>query len=288
MSTTLGQLSALLTLVFLCGAMLPAYTNAANEEDTDAEVLPLWEIGIGAAHFNLPQYIGSDQRTKGSLPFPYFVYRGESISISRDALSGRLFKSAHLTIDMSADFALPVDSNENDARSGMPDIDFLVEIGPALRYIFVRNTEEHRTVSLDLPLRAVLQSDLRYVNFEGWRINPRIRYQEYFGPWHASAWLGIYWNDNRYNELFYSVAPAFASEGRPAYNASSGFGGWAASMSISYRRKAWWAGGYFRLFDIQNASFADSPLVIKQNNIAFGFAAAWIFKTSSRQVPRWR
>ena len=279
--------SLAIAAVFCCSI---GHARAEQEQEREPETatLPLWEIGVGAAHFNMPQYIGSDQRTKGSLPFPYFVFRGEKINISRDALSGRLFKSAQLVIDLSADFSLPVDSSENDAREGMPYIDLLVELGPAWRYIFVRNTEERRTLSIDLPLRGVLQSDLRYLSFEGWRVNPRLRYQEYFGTWKASAWLGVYFNDHRYNELFYSVAPEYATEDRPQYSAGSGFGGWAASVSMSYRRKAWWVGGYFRLFDIQNASFADSPLVIKQSNIAFGIAAAWIFKSSSTAVPRWQ
>ena len=123
----LRQIATMLTLAYLCGALISAQADPTSDKPANADLLPLWEIGVGAAHFNLPQYIGSDQRTKGSLPFPYFVYRGESINISRDALSGRLFKSARLVIDMSADFSLPVDSNENDARDGMPDIDFLVE-----------------------------------------------------------------------------------------------------------------------------------------------------------------
>ena len=52
---------------------------------TDQDSLPLWEIGVGAAHFNLPQYVGSDDRTRGTLPTPYFVYRGQAVNISRAA-----------------------------------------------------------------------------------------------------------------------------------------------------------------------------------------------------------
>ena len=245
-------------------------------EDEDPDILPKWEIGVGGAHFNIPQYIGSDERTKSSFPIPYVVYRGESLQISRESMSGRYFIRADLVLDFSGDFSLPVDSDDNDARSGMPDIDFLGEVGPSLRYIFLRNTENHRTLSIELPLRAVLQTNLRHISFEGWRVNPRLRYKEYFGPWQLSMWGGVYWNDHRYNSLLYGVDQEFATAQRPAYEAAGGYGGWAASLGLSYRRGAWWAGGFIRLYDIQNADFTESPLVIKHANIAFGLAGAWI------------
>jgi outer membrane protein len=244
-------------------------------------------MGVGAGFFSLPQYVGSNERTRAALPIPYFVYRGEKVSISRDSLSGRYFIRADLVLDFSGDFSLPVDSNDNDARAGMPDIDFLFEVGPSLRYIFLRNTGNRRTLSIELPVRAVLQSDLRYLGFEGWRVNPRLRYKEYFGPWKLSFWGGVYWNDQRYNNLVYGVSEEFATNDRPAYNANSGYGGWAASASLGYRHKAWWVSGFFRVYDVNNASFASSPLTVKQANIGFGLAAAWIFKTSDRTVSRW-
>jgi outer membrane protein len=202
-------------------------------------------------------------------------------------MSGRYFIRADLVLDLSGDFSLPVDSGDNNARSGMPDIDFLFEVGPSLRYIFVRNSSNRRTLSIELPVRAVLQSNLRYVSHEGWRINPRLRYKEYFGPWRFSFWGGVYWNDRRYSNLLYGVEPQFATSDRPEYSAAGGYGGWAASAGLSYRRGNWWVGSFFRLYDINQASFAGSSLVIKQANVGFGLAGAWIFKSSGRQVARW-
>ncbi len=253
----------------------------------DIDTLPRWEAGVGAATLNLPQYVGSDQRTRGTLPVPYFVFRGESIRISRESMSGRLFKRADLVMDLSAEFSLPVESVENHARDGMPDIDFVVEVGPALRYIFLRNTPEHRTMSIELPLRAVFQSNLRYIDHEGWRVNPRLRYREHFGAWHLSLWGGAYWNDRRYNQLYYAVEPEYATALRPAYETSDGYGGWAVSSSLSWRHEDWWVGGFIRWYDISRANFRDSPLAIEQSNLGFGLAAAWIFKSSTERVPRW-
>ncbi len=249
--------------------------------------MPLWEIGAGLASLELPQYIGSDQRTRSTIPIPYFVYRGESIKISRETLSGKIFERADLLIDLSADFSLPVDSTENRAREGMPDIDFIAEVGPALRYTLLRNAAGRRTFSLEIPLRMALQSDLRYLDYEGWRVNPRFRVQRYSGPWALSAWAGLYWNSEGYNDLFYGVSADQATSQRPAYAADSGYGGWALSASLSYRHNNWWVGGFLRWYDINGASFADSPLTLESSSAGFGLAAAWIFKSSPQSVPRW-
>lgn len=235
----------------------------------------------------MPQYVGSDQRSSGALPIPYFVYRGESLRISRESLSGRLFKRADLVVDLSADFGLPVNSEDNRARAGMDDIDFTAEVGPALRYIFLRNTGNHRTMSIEIPLRAVFQSNLRYVDHVGWRLNPRLRYREHFGRWQLSAWGGVYWNDRRYNQLFYAVDAKDATSSRAQYATRNGYGGWAASASLSYRHRNWWLGGFVRWYDIRRATFADSPLAREPYSVGVGLAASWIFKVSDRRVPGW-
>lgn len=252
-----------------------------------ADKLPLWEVGAGVATLNLPQYPGSDQHISGVLPIPYFVYRGKRLKISRDVLSGRLFRSDNLTVEVSADYGLPVKSRDSHAREGMPDIDFLLEIGPSLKWDFHHDASRRRKWSLELPLRAVLESDFTYVRDAGWRFNPKLRFQEYFGPWYLSVWLGAYLNDSRYDRLLYGVAPRYATPERPAYDAGSGYGGVVFSTSLSYRLGNWWFGGFVRAQTVSGATFEDSPLVRSHSGIGGGLAVAWIFDRSSKLVPRW-
>lgn len=268
----------------LLAAML---ANSSSGQAAEPPLLPLWELGAGLASLELPQYVGSDQRTRGTIPIPYFAYRGESIKISREALSGKIFERADLLIDLSGDFSLPVDSAENQARQGMQDIDFVAEVGPALRYTMLRNTAGHPTFGAEIPLRAAFQSNLRYLSYEGWRVNPRLRLQNYFGPWRLAVTAGLYWNSKAYNQLYYGVSPDQANAQRPAYDVDSGYGGWGLSASLSYRRDRWWVGGFVRWYDIHGASFADSPLVLVSSNAGFGLATAWIFAASPEKVARW-
>ena len=44
------------------------------------------------------------------------------------------------------------------------------------------------------------------------------------------------------------------------------------------------AGFFLKLDTLRGAQFADSPLVRRRDNVAFGFAMSWVLKTSDRMV----
>lgn len=66
-------------------------------------------------------------------------------------------------------------SNDNNARRGMPDLDYLGEIGPQLKIklgeLFGGKTE------LQLPVRAVFSTDFGRVDHRGYLFNPRFYYK---------------------------------------------------------------------------------------------------------------
>jgi outer membrane scaffolding protein for murein synthesis (MipA/OmpV family) len=97
----------------------------------ESEGLPLWELGIGAAAYHQPSYPGSDVRSTTGFPFPYVIYRGEFFRIDR-SLQGILYETQRVKVDFSAGATSIVDSDESDARVGMPDLDPTFDIGPAL------------------------------------------------------------------------------------------------------------------------------------------------------------
>jgi hypothetical protein len=73
-----------------------------------AEELPLWEAGLGFTGLSLPDYRGSDQQRFYVLPFPYLVYRGDFLRLDSNGLSGWLFHSDRVHLNLSADAAVPV------------------------------------------------------------------------------------------------------------------------------------------------------------------------------------
>lgn len=77
-------------------------------------------IGCGLALLRLPDYRGSDENRYYVLPFPYSIYRGDILRVDRERISGRIFKTDRLLLDVSLYGSVPVDSSRNSARSGMP------------------------------------------------------------------------------------------------------------------------------------------------------------------------
>ena len=105
----------LVAALIIWGFLLPQ--SAICEEK------PLWEFGAGLALLRLPDYRGSDENRYYLLPFPYIIYRGDILRVDRERISGRIFKTDRLLLDISLYGSVPVDSSRNSARSGMPDLD---------------------------------------------------------------------------------------------------------------------------------------------------------------------
>src|SRR5689334_13262294 len=126
-----------------------------------ADLLPLWEAGIGIAPIDFPDYPGSNQRSFYALPLPYFVYRGEQLKVGREGIRERFFQSDRVELDLSASASVPVKSENNEARAGMPDLDPTFQLGPALD-IKLHEDDQHK-LKLRLPARFAFATDFTYV-----------------------------------------------------------------------------------------------------------------------------
>ena len=91
-----------------------------------AEELPLYELGIGAGSYHSPHYLGADQDFSLLLPVPYFVYRGKYVRTDRSGIKTILFDNNRFDLSISLGGGLPVDSEDNRAREGVPDLDLLL------------------------------------------------------------------------------------------------------------------------------------------------------------------
>ena len=61
---------------------------------------PRWEIGAGVAALSMPAYRGSSEQRGYLLPVPYAVYRGEVLKVDREKVSGMLFTSERVKLDV--------------------------------------------------------------------------------------------------------------------------------------------------------------------------------------------
>ncbi len=247
---------------------------------------PLWEAGAGVAVLDFPDYRGSDERHTLVLPIPYLVYRGDFLKADRESIRGQLYKDDRLDLHLSVNGSIPVDSGDNAARQGMPDLDPTLEIGPNLTVMLLRTDTTH--LNLRFPLRAVIATDLQHARDEGWVFTPQINvdfYDRFPGPgWNFGLAAGPVFGSRRYHNYFYGVAPQFATPQRPAYEAGGGYAGMQWIAALSKRYPSYWVGGFVRADTLSGAVFEDSPLVRQKDGYSVGVAAAWVFSRSSKLV----
>ena len=257
-----------------------------------AEQLPLWEAGVGATVLSFPDYRGSDERQTWVLPYPHITYRGEFLQADEQRKRGLLFRSDRLELDVSVNGTVPVKSSENDARRGMPDLDPTLEIGPSLNIDLTRSADRKTQLELRLPVRAVIASDFRSVDFAGWVFEPTLNldvHDAFGNPGLNFGMLaGPMFSNRRHNEYFYAVDPAFATAARPAYSPGGGYAGAQFIAALSKRFGDFWIGGFARWDTLHNAAFDDSPLVRTNQSFSAGIATAWLFGKSKTLVETTR
>lgn len=250
-----------------------------------ADQKPLWEFGLGPALLVLRDYRGAESSHVYPLPLPYFVYRGKFLQADRDGLRGKIFDQKFVELHISLSATPPV---RNAAiRSGMPDLRSTVEIGPALDIRLWRAAGERMKLDLLASARQALTVEA-HPHAIGWVIDPRLNL-DIDSPAGAAGWrlglgAGPVYATRRYNEYFYTVAPRYATAQRPAYTASGGFSGTQTVISLTKRFPRYWAGAYVRYDTLAGATFADSPLVKRNNYWSAGVGFAWMISRSARFV----
>ena len=243
---------------------------------------PLWEGGVGLGVLRLPHYRGSDQSHTWVLPVPYFVYRGDLLRADRDGARARLFNADRFDLDVSVAATAPTRSEDNRAREGMPDLAPTVEIGPNLNYTLSRG--DLWKLQARLPVRAAftLESGPDMI---GWMATPNLNLDLRVHGWNVGLLTGPVFGTRRINGYFFDVAPEFATADRPAYRAPGGYAGWRLLSAVSRRIGEFWVGGFLTGDSVRGARFDDSPLVRKNDTLAFGVALSWVFSESSQRVP---
>lgn len=245
------------------------------------KTLPLWEIGVGTAAMQFPDYRGSDESNQYLLPFPAVIYRGNKVKVDRKGMRGLLFDSDRIVLDVSLDGAVPVDSEQNGARKGMPDLDAVFEIGPSLKFILLDSDPVE--LRFNLPYRYVYSSDFTHLDSRGTLFHPNISIS-YRRDWSLGMTLGPIYASQEYHDYYYSVPAEYATATRPAYRPDGGYSGMRYSFGLSRRYHGFWFGAFVRYDDLSDAVFRDSPLVTRESSLMGGVNFAWFFKHSEKKV----
>jgi outer membrane protein len=273
--------------VFLLGLVLLVPVFSLPKIAAGAEK-PLWELGAGLALLQLPDYRGSDKNRLYLLPYPYFIYRGDTLHVDRERVSGRIFKTDNVLLDISLYGQVPVKSSDNDARRDMPDLDPTFELGPSLNITILDNRQDRYKLNLALPARAVFSTDFSSLHHEGWVFSPRFVFEKTDFIAGTGLNLGVsagpLFADHGYNSYYYSVDPAYATASRPSYSAGGGYAGSSITLGLNKGYKQLVFNAFVSVTFLQGAVFEDSPLVKTSYSVMSGIAVSWFFLKSARSV----
>jgi len=271
----------------LAPLMLLAASTVACADEAPPPSKPLWEVGVGMGVAGFPHYPGSDQTRAWVFPFPYVIYRGKFFRADRDGVRGQLLDTDRINFNISLLGSLPVSSRAVNARAGMPDLKPTIEIGPPMEVHLWRSPSRDTLLDLRLPVRMgiTLESSPKTV---GWQFEPNLNLDLIdvagVSGLRVGMLAGPMFADGKYSDHYYTVAPQYATPGRPAFQANGGYAGTQALVSMSRRFSRYWVGAFMRYANLAGASFADSPLVRQKSVLSGGVAVAWVFGQSSKMV----
>jgi outer membrane scaffolding protein for murein synthesis (MipA/OmpV family) len=289
----------------VCGVLLalPSTVNATNTESPDRdltgfeasdELQPLWEFGAGGGFVSVPNYPASSERNFIALAAPYIIYRGDVFRVGGGGgARAVVFEDEDFEIDFSFGGAFSADSDDNTAREGMPELDFLFEVGPQLVYRvkdFDFEGGGNGRLNLRLQARAVFSTDFERIDDRGYVFEPELSYQQrgtLFKSTGLNASLSLVFASEDLHDYFYEVDNAFATEQRAAFDATGGYLGAQLSVGFSFpirKNIRGFLGGSLRLHT--GAANEDSPLF--EDDVTYSIGAGFVWRLyESEATANW-
>lgn len=270
-----------------------AYAAEATEEPVMIEK-PLWELGVGAGALIQPHYPSSDEYQVRGLGLPYVVYRGDILRIGDGQLARAVAaENSNYELSLSFDAAFDAESEGNETREGMPDLDFIFEVGPQLIFHlkkFEFSDTSRSDLQLSLQARAAFSTDFEGMDHYGYVFEPMLRYKHY-GLFHpqleGTLSLKPLWATRDVHGYFYDVSNEFSTANRTTYRARGGYFGTGLDFTGTWHinEKARMFIGIQTNF-YQGAENSQSPLFEKKFNAGFAVGLIWSLVESKRMVMR--
>ena len=262
----------------------------AEEPNAHVPDEPLWELRIGGSGLQAPDYPGAEDESFNWVAAPIYIYRGEKIRFGEYGVARAITaETPRFELDISADAVYSANSEDDGARAGMPDLDYLFQIGPQAVWN-IHDTgwtaNGRQNLTLLAPVRAVAATDFSSVEEGGFIAEPMLTYRRrYSGDLRQSWSASLFWTfvDSDLAEYWYEVAPEFATVERETYEAEAGFvsTGWRVSWTKELTDR-------FQVFltyqgrNFDGAANQDSPLLREDTTHAGSISFVWKVLQSRR------
>lgn len=271
--------------------VLPAKANDKSESPVRGltgfeninESQPLWEFGVGGGAIEVADYPASGERNFIALAAPYLVYRGDVFRVGGESgMRAVVVETSDFELDLSFGGAFSADSEDNTSRAGMPELDFLFEVGPQLIYRvkdFKFDQGGDGRLKARLQARAVYSTDFNRIDERGFVIEPTLSYQQrgvLFKETGLRVSLSLNFATEKLHDYFYQVDSTFANSNRTPYDAKGGYLGAEFSLGLSFpirKNIRGFLAGSAQLH--QGSANQDSPLYEKDITYSFGIGFVW-------------
>jgi MipA family protein len=250
----------------------------AMAQDASPEAQSLYELGAGFGAAWFPHYPGSDQERLFALPFPYFIYRGQILRSNRnEGTRARFLRGRDYELSLSAGGAFPVSSENNVAREGMPDLGWIVEIGPKFRLELMEFPDQGK-LRFGIAARSVLTAPATWtIEHHGTVLEVELNYNRprfIFDKLDLRTEVSSRWATEGYQSYLYEVPAQYVRPGRARYSASPGYLYSSLGVGVGYRTRD--EDHHVVVFgtvdSLSGAANAGSPLVKTQLNTTIAIA----------------
>jgi len=241
-----------------------------------------WELGAGMGVFDVPLYPGSAQSKQYLLPLPYAKLESKHLEID-DGVRAFFFRSDKVRLDLSADLGVPVRSKNSVARSGMPNLDTVLQVGPSLEITLAGEYKGKNELRLEFPIRVAVATDLKTRSNVGWLMESVLTYERKRQQRKAEAIkisFGLRYATEEYHQYYYDVTPAFITPERTVFTAEGGYSGFFTDAVYGWREAniIYWA--LLRYQNLNGAVYENSPLVEDKSYFFTGVGITWVFVQS--------
>lgn len=278
---------SILSLTFSAGAIAEQSTYTKGDKP-----LPKWEVGGVAAGFHSPLFPASKDNQDKFLLVPYGVYRGDKFSIGDGAIvKAKAVEAPRFKVDVSVRAAFNADSEDSAVREGMPDLDFLFEVGPQLRFLLSESSMEYSADSevwLNLQARAVFSTDFGEIDQRGYVFQPQLSWRHknlFFNDTITFASVSPIWASEKLHDYFYQVNEKYQNVEREAFDAEAGYLGTKVSIGNIFEIKKNMSIFFAAQWGIWKGSENEnSPLFEKDINASAVLGVRYVFLNSDEMI----
>lgn len=265
--------------------------SSKNSAQFKLEEKPRWEFGVGGAFVSGYDYPGSLDPNKRALALPYFIYRSPRLRVGGRGVNAIALENSRVKLDWSVAASLSSASEDNSARAGLPNLDYLFEVGPQIVVrLYDKDIENIGKLKSEWSgkIRAVFSTDFSDVASQGLVAATTVRFSlTNIKGSKVGLFSGLTstFAGEDIQDYYYEVAPGFENESRPLYNASAGYLGTNFSLAVGmnlHPNVRAFAGVNVGLYS--GAVNASSPLFETTSSTGFGVGIVWAIKRSKARI----